>query len=619
MSKSPVAKTTRSGFQALWPASLHAGHYLFAAVFLVRLVVLIRLAASPFFFPSGSDMQFYDDWAKRILHGQWTDHQAFYGLPLYPFLLAALYQMFGYSPFVPGLIQAGLEAGTSLLIYKIILRVLAPPGGRGDQRITVMALTAGAAWALFVPAQAYSTVLMPTAIAVFIFWLLVWELLRTEAPPSAFRCFGSGLIIGLAATGVATMLFLIPLFFAAIFIRHTRRPGPQIMAAALLIAGVIGGTAPCWLHNRFAAHDPVFLSAHGGINLWLGNNPEATGYPRFPGLHAGQTQLLRDSVEQAEAAAGHSLKRSEVSNYWSHKAREYVQTNFTAWLRLVARKIANFWNAFEYDDVGIIRTLAQHHVVFPGLHFGLVAVLGLAGLIVSWHSFRASRWITAAVGLQMVAIIPVFITERYRLPVVPGLLIGSVLGLGQLHQLLCRGAYRIAALPLTAIALAAFLVTLPRYDPSLWALEAYNSGRLALDLKDFRQAERELSRAYALVPTNAETNFALGNLRHTEGQVEAAKALYEAALRADPNHNGALTNLGIVALDQNRPAVALDYFRKCLGVEPRNPKAHYLLAKALLAAGDSAGATEALRRAVELDGERPEFSELRSQIEAARR
>jgi Tfp pilus assembly protein PilF len=132
-------------------------------------------------------------------------------------------------------------------------------------------------------------------------------------------------------------------------------------------------------------------------------------------------------------------------------------------------------------------------------------------------------------------------------------------------------------------------------------------------------AERHLQRAHALVPDNAETNFALGNLRLAQGDLVAAKTFYHAALAADGKHKGALNNLGLVALNENEPAVAAEYFRRSLALEPQNAKTHYLLAKALLGAGDPMAAATALRRAIELGGERSEFTELRAQIEAAGR
>ena len=49
------------------------------------------------------------------------------------------------------------------------------------------------------------------------------------------------------------------------------------------------------------AHDRVILSAHGGINFWIGNNPDANGYPRFPpGMRAGQAAMLEDSIRSKE-------------------------------------------------------------------------------------------------------------------------------------------------------------------------------------------------------------------------------------------------------------------------------------------------------------------------------
>src|SRR6266513_1116235 len=104
--------------------SLGVGHLIFLGVLLLRLGALLRLAHSPLLLPSRGDMHFYNDWAKDILHGQFSQHLAFYGLPGYPYLLAFLYKFFGENPFVPGFLQAGIEAGGAVLIYQICLQVL---------------------------------------------------------------------------------------------------------------------------------------------------------------------------------------------------------------------------------------------------------------------------------------------------------------------------------------------------------------------------------------------------------------------------------------------------------------------------------------------------------------
>ena len=599
----------------LWAESLGAAHYVFAAVFLVRLVVLIRLASSPLLLPTGSDMHFYDAWAKQILHGHWTDHQAFYGLPLYPFLVAMLYRLFGYGPFVPGFFQICLDAGTAVLLYKITVRAMADGSNKPGKTANIAGIAAAAAWGFFLPAQAYSAILMPTEGAVFVFWFLIWQIVRTEAAPSRRRCFVCGVLIGFAAMGVATVLFLIPLFLVAIFVRRNHANlGAKGIAVALLILGVSAGSSPCWLHNYFVARDPVFLSAHGGINLWLGNNPAATGYPRFPDLHAGQEEMLRDSIDQAETAAGRTLKRSEVSRYWSAKARDYIGAHPGAWLKLLARKIGNFWNAFEYDDLGVIAILREQGVLFSGLRFALVAILGLSGAVFSWRAFPTSRWLVAAIALQLLAILPIFVTERYRLVVVPGLLVLAALGLVRLWNRCASGNYGGAALQLGVVAASAWFVTMPRHDPSLWALEGYNLGRFALETNNLPLAEEHFVRAHTLVPDNTETNFALGNLRFAQGDSLAAKTHYEAALRIDPKHKGVLNNLGVLALNDDQPAAAVEYFRQVLALEQRNAKAHYLLAKALDLAGKRDEARIEAARAVELGPEQPEFKALQDQL-----
>ena len=101
---------------------------MFAAVLLVRLFVLGRLAGSAFLLPTRGDMHFYDDWAQKVVGGQLTDHHAFYGLPGYAYLLAGSLYAFRLRALYPRILQAMLDAGTALLIYKICVAIFAEKG-----------------------------------------------------------------------------------------------------------------------------------------------------------------------------------------------------------------------------------------------------------------------------------------------------------------------------------------------------------------------------------------------------------------------------------------------------------------------------------------------------------
>jgi len=562
-------------------------------------------------------MHFYDDWAQRILNGQLTDHLAFYGLPGYAYLLAALYKIVGYGPFIPALLQALLDAGTAMLIYKVSVGIFS---GTGLRRAQIAGVLAAAGWAFFVPAQTYAVILMPTAWALFIFWLILWRIITRKNAPKGWQALILGLLVGLTATAIASILFLIPLVVSAILLEpatsiHSRL-GTRISALVLLFLGAAAGTSPCWVHNCLIARDRVFLSAHSGINLWIGNNPAANGYPRFPpGLRAGQAAMLQDSIDAAESAAGHSLKRGEVSRFWSAKARDYSKRHPAAWLRLVALKFRAFWSAFQYDDLSIITILREQRVTFPGIYFGLVATLALPMMLLLWNTAPLSRWITAAIVLHLLALLPVFTTERYRLPIVPGLLVFAAFGLITFFNNLVAGKFNSIISYGALLTVSTLFVSWPQSDPSLWALDAYNSGWQALESGDLALAEKKLQLARAYVPTNPETNFALGNLRLAEGNSAAASAFYLATLRLDNRHRGALNNLAVMALDGGKFDAAENWLRHAEDVDPGNAKIHFLLAKTLLAKDEHELAREEIEIATRLRPNQTEFQQLKQKIE----
>jgi Flp pilus assembly protein TadD len=596
------------------------GIYVFATVLLLRLFVLLRLTGSPFLFPAHGDMHFYNDWALRIVRGQWTDHLAFYGLPLYAYILAGIYKIFGYNPFLPAFFQAVVDSGTAVLIYGVADRIFRDPESLTPLRFDsgkVVGCAAGLGWGLCQPAQAYSVILMPTCWSIFVFWLLVWQIIERENVPTFGLALLFGLLIGFTAMGVATILFVIPLFLAAIFVRW-KDAGKWLCSkvSIALVVGVVVGASPAFLHNYIIARDPVFLSAHGGVNLWIGNNPWANGYPRFPaGLHAGQEAMLQDSIHGAEAAVGHSLKRSEVSAYWSAKAKDYIAHNFVDWLKLTGLKVANFWNAFRYDDLSVITTLREERVTIPGIAYGLIAALAIPGMILAWRRFPLSHWIVAALFLHMVSLLSVFVTERYRLAAVPGLLLFAAFGVNELWKQCIAARIRRAIAYACLVALSTLFVSNPKRDPSLWALDNYNTGLQALDLNHLQDAEWKLGLAYSYVPDNAELNFALGNLRLAQGHRDVAKSFYFTTLQLDSKHEGSYNNLGVLALEENRGQLAATFFSKALEQNPKDPKTYYLLARAHLKIGDSQSARAEIRRAVSLDPTQPEFQDLKENLE----
>ncbi len=610
----------------------------FVLAFAIRLLVLIQFSHSPHFVPDGDDMKFYSDWALRIMHGQWTDHKAFYGLPGYAFCLAAIYKVSGgLDPFAAGLLQALMDAGVATLLYLIARTVFAPTAEEKDDRLAAarpLVIGCGAAlgWMCFAPAQAFSIILMPTIWAVLAYYLCVWWAVKTQRSSWWRPWFGLGVFAGVIAMLVATILFAVPLLLTAIFLSvepdaPLRARLPKIAAAVLaLVGGLYLGAAPAWLHNYFVAREPVMLSAHSGINFWVGNNPTANGYPKMPpGIRSSQEGMLRDSITVAEKEMGRPLTRAEVSRFWSAKANAYIRENRPAWLRLMAVKFGNFWNAFQYDDVGAMKRLRDDGVLPPGLRFGLIAALGLAGMFPAIWLFPRARWIAAAVVLHMGALLPVFVTERYRLAAVPGLMVLAAFGLWQLWANLVRGRWIGAGAYLAITAGAATFVSIPRTEPGLWSLDFYNAGIRCLASGNLALAERHFATAYAYVPDNTEVRFALGNLwleksnRILDPKARAiararAKDFYKRTLELNPRHASTLSNLGVLALEEERWELAEKFFASSSEAEPDDAKTFYLLARARFEAGKTDAGKSALGQALEMRPHQKEFLELRDKL-----
>jgi tetratricopeptide (TPR) repeat protein len=616
--------------------------WIFLLGFAVRLTVLLRFSDSIHFLPEGDDMKFYSDWAQRIAGGTLTDHHAFYGLPGYAYLLAPFFWVFGgwENPefivgVVVGLLQCAADAGIAVLLFQISRLIFRKDAAAAEEpwppNADFIGFAAALLWIAFIPAQTFSVILMPTVWLLFSFYLCLYWLVKTEASTWSKPWLWLGLFCGVAAMLVATILFLIPLMLVSIFLTVNRGQSwasraPKITGAVLaLVAGIFVGASPAWIHNHFIAREPVMLSAHSGINFWIGNNPTATGYPKMPpGIRSTQEGLLQDSIRLAEEASGRPMRRFEVSKFWSERASAYISGERLAWLRLLRTKFANFWNAYQYDDLSVIKLLRDDGVLLAGFRFGWIAAFGLAGFGVILRHPRA-RWIAAAVVLHMAAVLTVFVTERYRLAAVPGLMLLGSAGLWSFWSDLVRARWIPAGGYMTTALAASWFVSIPQSDIGLWSLDHYKAGIRAIAAGDLDRAQTNLETAFAYVQENADINFALGNLWLERANLAKdageqathrtrAKLFYRRALDLNPRHASTLNNLGVLAFEEKRFDLAERFLVESLAIESGAAKTYYLLAQVRLSAGKLDEARAALHDALRLQPKQKEFLELLHQI-----
>lgn len=86
-----------------------------------------------------------------------------------------------------------------------------------------------------------------------------------------------------------------------------------------------------------------------------------------------------------------------------------------------------------------------------------------------------------------------------------------------------------------------------------------------------------------------------------QGRTSAALEKYKLALEIEPEHLGALNNVGICLLDLDQPRAAIEHFRRAVEIDPRNPNSLFNLGAAAADHGNRVAARQFLLRALELN------------------
>ncbi len=362
-------------------------------------------------------------------------------VPAYPLFIAGVYKIVGIHPWVVLLLQVFLGACTALLVYRI-----------GRQFFTAnIAFLGGLLFTVDYSAMFYASNLLTETLFTFLFALHIYFLTRyfttsTRPPKSNIHnptskipfLLLAGLFLGIATltrpVSVYFFLFLLPVFF--LYFRHHKTKA--IVTFLLLTFSFLLVLSP-WLIRNYEVKGKIMVSSQQADAL----------YWAFPRLHRSFQHPFRQG----------SWKWEDIQHDVQHFTKNAYGLFFTIGSSGIPRLLGF---DYEFTDVSQFKKKGLAFIweelqTKPPLQFTVIALVlpfllfiyavTLYGIFVSWRRYGFTHislllipiayFILTAAGFAM--------TERFRVPMLPYLLLFVSFGVMTMYQKYLKGHARAKA------------------------------------------------------------------------------------------------------------------------------------------------------------------------------
>jgi Tfp pilus assembly protein PilF len=517
---------------------------IFVIAFVLRLLYLIQISDAPYFDKPSGDAKVFFDRSQEIIDGDVLGHEIFfYSSPPYSYFLALVFWFSGNSFFILGLVQIFIGSVNCLLIFLLTKKL-----SRGKKMPSFIAGLFAAFYGLLAFFDASLLMIFLTLVFVNLTLLLLIEFKESKKQVLALW---AGIALGCAALDRTNILLFVPvgLWFLAGNCSFTVKKW-KWKPALLFIVGTIVMIAPVTIRNYFVGKDFVLVASNAGVNFYIGNNPYALGVFHIPpesGL--SNYDLPGTSVNIAEYETGRELKPSEVSQFWMKKASTFIVNKPFQEINLLWRKFLLFWNAYEIPNNLNFYFVKREfgpilHVMFLG--FWLIAPIALVGIVWRWRRSPTptDKLLIGFLIAYMLSVIPFFITERYRLPIVPVLIAFTSVTVVDIYHIAKAGKLRDLLFLGLGFALVGIFVNWPRIHPN------YRYTRTIVGIRyldramenpkffssDIKKAILQLKWAVEIEPADPFAHFRLGRAYASVGYYSGAIYEWETVLKIDPQN-----------------------------------------------------------------------------------
>lgn len=499
------------------------------------------------------DAEYYLEWADEIMNQGWLGEQVFFTEPFYAYFLAMLIKLFGRDALALTALGLQFVAGAlfPVLLYFLGRDLISERVGR----------IAGLIAACYGPFLFYDGLFLKTSFEVYslpLFLFVFWKALEK----SRGRLFVlAGLTLGLVVLIKGNSMVFLPVGCGLIFFfLRTLTLKTRVLYSGLFALGVLVCVVPVTVRNYVVSQDIVPTNYSIGLVLyqgnWWGGDGSTARVPSFLRPHPKYEET--DAVKMAESYQGRELKASEVSRFWIGKAVDEVLVRPGHFLKSTGHKILLLFNYREYSDnysYAYYRSQIPFLWVLPG--FFWVVILGMGGLWVLWQtslretivqvsseeqtqknkSLWRAKWMLVSFFVAYAGVLLLTtINSRYRMPLVPFLILFSSIALSFFYQgwyeRTTRGMKQVGAVMLMTIVLVFLPLSLFKH---LSFADAYHN---------------------------------IGYWYFTRGEYTDAQIYFQKAIKDDPEYAWSYRSLFQIALLDDRYDDAKKHLQKIIKVRP---------------------------------------------------
>ncbi|MCD6460397.1 glycosyltransferase family 39 protein, partial [bacterium] len=525
----------------------------------MRLIYLIQIKDNPFFVPRSLDPLFYHQWGIGISKGNWLGNTPFEGLPLYAYFVGVIYKIFGINLFVLRLVQMVLGALSCSFIFVL--------GKKVFNRKT--AVLAGSIAVFYKPFIFYDAMVIGTNLSVFLYTLsLITAVVFFNNYKKRYG-FVCGFFIGITVLCRPPILIFPVVMLITFLIEKPRGKIRSFLSGFIfLLIGLFLVLSCVVIRNYAVSKEMILLTSHGGLNFYIGNNPDAAGKFHAPaGIGRQSNKMMGNSKRIAQLELGRELTQSEVSAYWRNKGLDFIKNNPLDFLVLLLKKTYLFFQGGEITDFRSIcffkRYSALLRVALPV--FFLIIPWAIYGLIISFSSKGNIALLRNFLFGYIFLIVLYFINSRYRMPVVPVLLLFAALGFFRVIELFFINK-KFFYISICAVLSLYFITGIYAEKPSV--ADDYNelASWYMLEKKDFFKAICLYNEALKLDSDNQYVMFNLGRAYFERKRYSDALRLFKQAVQLDKSDYESYNFIGIILSEQKSYSDAVNFYKKAISI-----------------------------------------------------